>query len=103
MMLAAGMPGQTTIKIAATEPHVEDLGRFLVAMGADIQGSRDTHASGDRNKHAPGHRTPIIPDANEAATFSDSRCSDWKRSFTVRHAREEHLDIVSGEVAGIRS
>ena len=34
MMLAAGLPGKTIIKIAAAEPHVEDLGKFLMAMGA---------------------------------------------------------------------
>jgi UDP-N-acetylglucosamine 1-carboxyvinyltransferase len=38
MMLAAGMPGKTIIKIAAAEPHVEDLGKFLMAMGAKIKG-----------------------------------------------------------------
>jgi UDP-N-acetylglucosamine 1-carboxyvinyltransferase len=38
MMLAAGMPKKTIIKLAATEPHVEDLGRFLISMGAQIKG-----------------------------------------------------------------
>lgn len=37
-MLAAGHPGQTTIHNAASEPHVCDLLRMLVAMGAQIDG-----------------------------------------------------------------
>ena len=38
MMLAANVPGKTVIKIAAQEPHVEDLAVFLVKMGAKIKG-----------------------------------------------------------------
>lgn len=37
-MLAAAQPGQTTIHNAASEPHVCDLLRMLVAMGAQIEG-----------------------------------------------------------------
>ena len=38
MMLAASLPEKTIIKIAATEPHVEDLGNFLISIGANIKG-----------------------------------------------------------------
>lgn len=93
MMLAAGMPGTTTIKIAAAEPHVEDLGRFLVAMGADIQGL-GTHVltiTGATALHGAEHI--VIPDANEAATFLILGVATGS-ALTVRHARTEHLDIV---------
>ena len=93
MMLAAGMPGQKIIKIAATEPHVEDLGRFLVAMGADIQGL-GTHTlviTGTSTLRGTEHT--IIPDANEAATFLILGVATGS-TLSVRHAREEHLDIV---------
>jgi UDP-N-acetylglucosamine 1-carboxyvinyltransferase len=38
IMAAALAPGETTISNAASEPHVQDLCRFLVALGAEIEG-----------------------------------------------------------------
>ena len=38
LMAAALTPGTTVIHNAACEPHVQDLARLLVKMGADIQG-----------------------------------------------------------------
>jgi UDP-N-acetylglucosamine 1-carboxyvinyltransferase len=38
LMAAALTPGTTVIGNAACEPHVQDLGRMLVKMGADIRG-----------------------------------------------------------------
>ena len=38
LMAAALTPGTTTIQNAASEPHVQDLARMLVRMGAAIQG-----------------------------------------------------------------
>jgi UDP-N-acetylglucosamine 1-carboxyvinyltransferase len=38
VMAAALSPGETVIGNAACEPHIQDLCRFLVSLGADIQG-----------------------------------------------------------------
>jgi UDP-N-acetylglucosamine 1-carboxyvinyltransferase len=38
IMAAVLTPGETTIANAACEPHVQDLCRFLVSLGAEIQG-----------------------------------------------------------------
>ena len=38
LMAAALTQGPTTIANAASEPHVQDLARLLVKMGADIDG-----------------------------------------------------------------
>ena len=38
LMAAVAARGHTTLRNAAAEPHVQDLARFLVAMGAGIQG-----------------------------------------------------------------
>src|SRR5690242_14004348 len=38
LMAAAAAPGITTLRNAASEPHVQDLGRFLTALGASVQG-----------------------------------------------------------------
>ncbi len=93
MMLAAGMPGKTTIKIAAAEPHVEDLGKFLVAMGAKITGLGTHTLEITGTKKLRGAEHTIIPDANEAATFLILGVATGS-ALTVKHAREEHLDII---------
>ena len=93
MMLAAGMSGKTIIKIAACEPHVEDLGRFLILLGAKIKGL-GTHSMeiiGSKNLHGAKHK--IIPDANEAATFLIMAVATGS-SIKVNNTREEHLDLV---------
>ncbi len=93
MMLAAGMPGKTILKIAATEPHVEDLGNFLIAMGAKIEGlgTHTLEITGTKKLRGAAHE--IIPDANEAATFLILGVAT-RSELTVKHAREEHLDLV---------
>ncbi len=93
MMLAASLPGKTTVKIAAAEPHVQDLGKFLVAMGAKIKGlgTHTLEIKGRKNLFGGSHR--IIPDANEAATFLILGVASMSR-IRVRGAKEEHLDLV---------
>lgn len=93
IMLASGMDGKTIIKIAATEPHVEDLGRFLVKMGAKIKGlgTHTLEITGTSNLHGAKHK--IIPDANEAATFLIMGVATGS-PITVKNTREDHLDLV---------
>jgi UDP-N-acetylglucosamine 1-carboxyvinyltransferase len=93
MMLAASMSGKTIIKIAAAEPHVEDLGKFLQKMGAKIKGlgTHTLEITGNINLHGAKHK--IIPDANEAATFLILGVAT-KSAITVKNAREDDLDLV---------
>ncbi|NTW27049.1 MAG: UDP-N-acetylglucosamine 1-carboxyvinyltransferase [Candidatus Moranbacteria bacterium] len=93
MMLAATLPGTTIIKIAACEPHVEDLGKFLVSMGAKISGlgTHTLEIVGCENLGGAAHE--IIADANEAATFLIMGVAT-KSPITVNGAHEDHLDIV---------
>lgn len=93
MMLAAALPGKTTIKIAAQEPHVEDLGRFIISMGVDIKGlgTHTLEIVGKKELHGAEHE--IIPDANEAATFLIMGVAT-KSPIVVNNAREENLDLV---------
>jgi UDP-N-acetylglucosamine 1-carboxyvinyltransferase len=93
MLLAAALPGKTIIKIAATEPHVEDLGKFLIAMGAKIQGLGTHTLQITGAKKLRGAKHIIIPDANEAATFLILGAATGS-VLTVKNARAEHLDLV---------
>jgi UDP-N-acetylglucosamine 1-carboxyvinyltransferase len=71
MMFGAGR-GELEIRIAATEPHVNDLGLFLKKLGAGIEGLR-THRikrknTLDGNSEEISHK--IIGDYIEAGTFA---------------------------------
>jgi UDP-N-acetylglucosamine 1-carboxyvinyltransferase len=93
MMLASGINGKTVIRIAAAEPHVEDLGRFLIKMGAKIRGlgTHTLEIAGQEKLHGAKHK--IIPDANEAATFLIMGVATGS-PIIVKNTREDHLDLV---------
>ncbi|TXI34060.1 MAG: UDP-N-acetylglucosamine 1-carboxyvinyltransferase [Candidatus Moraniibacteriota bacterium] len=93
MLLAATLPGTTVIKVAACEPHVEDLGKFLQALGVEITGL-GTHTLTIVGKAILGGATyTIMPDHNEAATFLVLGAVTGSE-LTVENAREDDLNIV---------
>src|ERR1700722_6821760 len=69
LMAAALTPGQTVIGNAACEPHVQDLARMLVKMGADIQGigSNLLTVNGAERLHGCEHQ--VAPDHIEVGSF----------------------------------
>lgn len=70
IMIATTLGGKTSIKRAASEPHVQDLCNFLVKMGAKIDGigtnTLNVHGTGVLN----GTNHQIRPDHIEAGTFA---------------------------------
>ncbi len=69
MLSAVLAEGQTVIKGAAAEPHVQDLGEMLLKMGAKVEGL-GTHTikiDGVEKLHGCSHN--VIPDPIEAGTF----------------------------------
>ncbi|MDO8210408.1 UDP-N-acetylglucosamine 1-carboxyvinyltransferase [Conexibacter sp. CPCC 206217] len=69
LMAAALTPGSTIIRNAASEPHVQDLARMLVKMGAQIDGigSNVMTVHGVDRLHGCEHR--IGPDHIEIGSF----------------------------------
>ncbi|HEX5468137.1 MAG TPA: UDP-N-acetylglucosamine 1-carboxyvinyltransferase [Gaiellaceae bacterium] len=69
VMAAVLAPGETVIGNAACEPHVQDLCRFLVSLGAQIEGigSNVVHIQGVERLH--GGEWRICPDHIEVASF----------------------------------
>ncbi|MGK2937979.1 MAG: UDP-N-acetylglucosamine 1-carboxyvinyltransferase [Solirubrobacteraceae bacterium] len=69
LLAAARTPGTTVIGNAACEPHVQDLARMLVKMGADISGigSNVMTVTGCADLHGCDHR--IGPDHIEIGSF----------------------------------
>lgn len=70
IMAAVLADGRTTIKIAACEPHVQDLAKFLVSAGARIQGIGTHTLVIDGVSSLKGVTHDIIPDQIETATFA---------------------------------
>jgi UDP-N-acetylglucosamine 1-carboxyvinyltransferase len=69
LMAAVAARGRTVFRNAAAEPHVQDLARFLVAMGACIEGigSNMYVVDGGRPLHGAAHA--IGPDHIEIGSF----------------------------------
>lgn len=69
MMMAASIEGKTTIKGAAAEPHVQDLGTMLKDMGVEVEGIGTHRIEIKGKKNLKGVHHKIIPDYIEAGTF----------------------------------
>jgi UDP-N-acetylglucosamine 1-carboxyvinyltransferase len=69
LLAAALTPGPTTIGNAACEPHVQDLARLLVKMGATIDGIGSNVMTVHGRETLGGAEHHICPDHIEAASF----------------------------------
>lgn len=69
MMAAALSPYKTIIKMAACEPHIQELGKLLLKMGVDIKGA-GTHTIEIIGKEKLGGVEYLVPyDYIEAGTY----------------------------------
>ncbi|MBI4994586.1 UDP-N-acetylglucosamine 1-carboxyvinyltransferase [Candidatus Peregrinibacteria bacterium] len=69
IMAAARTCGETVIRLAALEPHVQDLCNFLEELGVDIRGigTHNLRIRGKKNLH--GARYAVAPDYLEAGSL----------------------------------
>lgn len=72
LMAAVTAKGHTSIRMAAAEPHVQDLCRFLNACGAKIKGigSHELEIDGVASLKPPKKAWTVIPDMLEVGTFA---------------------------------
>jgi UDP-N-acetylglucosamine 1-carboxyvinyltransferase len=93
MMAASLASGETVIEQAACEPEVVDLAKFLITMGARIEGhgSPVIRIQGVRRLRGARHR--IIPDRIEAGTLMIAVAMAGG-DVTIEGARAEHLGAV---------
>ena len=77
VMAAALARGTTVLRNAASEPHVQDLCRMLVAMGARIEGIGTQHAARSQgvDRLHGAHRARWAPTTSRWAASSR-----WRRS-----------------------
>jgi UDP-N-acetylglucosamine 1-carboxyvinyltransferase len=69
LMAAALTPGTTVIGNAACEPHVQDLARMLVKMGADIHGIGSNLVTVNGAERLHGCEHTVAPDHIEIGSF----------------------------------
>ncbi|HLI31339.1 MAG TPA: UDP-N-acetylglucosamine 1-carboxyvinyltransferase [Solirubrobacteraceae bacterium] len=69
LMAASLTPGTTIIRNAACEPHVQDLARLLVKMGADIQGIGSNLLTVSGCGELGGAQHTLAPDHIEIGSF----------------------------------
>lgn len=94
LMAASLAKGKTEVRLAASEPHVQDLIKFLNNMGAHITGA-GTHTlviEGVEKLH--GARHEVIPDQIEIGTFAVAAAVS-QGEVTIEKVVPEHLDIIS--------
>ncbi len=92
MMAASLLNGKTTIKGAACEPQVQDLGEMLQKMGVEITGLGTHTISLKGKKKLNGVSHKIIPDPIVTATFIVAGCLTPGK-LTVKNIRLDHLDL----------
>jgi UDP-N-acetylglucosamine 1-carboxyvinyltransferase len=69
LMAAVAATGRTVLRNAAAEPHVQDLARFLVALGASIEGIGSNVYVIEGGKPLSGARHVVGPDHIEIGSF----------------------------------
>ncbi len=70
IMMAAITPGETQIRLAAAEPHVQDLCHFMKKMGCKIDGIGTHNLTVHGVKKLNGTKYAICGDYLEAGTFA---------------------------------
>ena len=100
LMVSVLAKGETTVKMAASEPNVQDLALMLIKMGAEIKGV-GTHTLKIKGKASlKGVEHSVIPDPVEAGTFIVIGALTRGRVL-VKNVNVEHLDSFLERLAEI--
>ncbi len=96
LLAAALVPGETTIELAAAEPHVQDVCHFLTEHGIAVQGigSHSLSIKGAKGLLAAKPHA-VTSDYLEAGVFLIAGIIT-KGKVTVRHADHQHLTSFIG-------
>ena len=93
LMAAVLAEGRTTVRNAAREPEIADLGAFLNRMGAQILGAGSSEVTIDGVSDLRAVEHTVIPDSIEVATFL-SVIGVAGGELTFHHVRPDHLDLL---------
>src|SRR4051795_1108039 len=87
---AVAAEGTTVLRNAASEPHVQDLAKFLVAMGGSIEGIGTNTITIHGGRPLKGCRYEIGPDHIEVGSFI-GLAAVTRSEITIERAGVEHL------------
>ena len=93
IMAAVLAEGRSVIRLAAAEPHVADLAKFLNAAGARISGAGSHTIVIDGVKKLKGAVHTVIPDQIEVGTLAVMGAVT-KGTLSISGIEPEHLDII---------
>ncbi len=93
VMAASLAEGKTEVRLAAAEPHVQDLIKFLNSMGAKISGAGTHRLVIDGVEKLHGARHNLIPDQIEIGTFAVA-AAVTRGEVEIQNIVPEHLDII---------
>lgn len=93
IMAAAVASGSTSIRLAAAEPHVQELCTFLNLCGARIRGigTHDLEIEGVETLEAPKEAWSVMPDMIEMGTFA-AAAALTRGSLDIGPVIPSHLD-----------
>jgi UDP-N-acetylglucosamine 1-carboxyvinyltransferase len=93
IMAAAVATGTTSIRLAAAEPHVQELCEFLNLCGAKISGlgTHDLEIQGVKTLHAPKTVWSVMPDMIEMGTFA-AAAAVTRGTLDIGPVIPSHLD-----------
>lgn len=100
MMAATLAKGITVIEAAACEPEVEDLAKFLIEMGAKIEGAGSPIIKIEGVEKLRGATHTVIPDRIEAGTFMIA-AAITKGDILIKNCVAEHLGAVIDVLKGV--
>jgi len=92
MSAAVLASGVTTLENAAREPDIVDIGNFLIAMGADIQGLGTSTITITGVKSLKGATHTAISDRIVTGTWAFAACMTLG-DVSIHGARSEHLEL----------
>jgi len=103
LMAACGAPGRTILRNAASEPHVQDLARALIAMGAEIDGIGTNVMIVEGGRTLRGTTLEVGPDHIEIGSFI-GLAAVTNSAITVEGIRPEDLRsmLLAFERLGVR-
>ena len=90
LMAAAAARGTTVLRNAASEPHVQDLARFLVALGARVDGIGTNTLTIEGGRALGGATHEIGPDHIEVGSFI-GLAAVTRSALRIERAGVEHL------------
>lgn len=93
IMAAVLSPGTTTIHVAAAEPEIADLAKFLNKMGAKVTGAGTHDIIIEGVERLAGVEYSVMPDRIEAGTYIIAAAAT-NSELTIGPIIPEHLSLV---------